>query len=82
MNTMADNIGGNTIHSFANISFKDRRGIEIKPHTNKDGGGICGEEGNLHELRFILLDEVEAAGAELIGNAKRTCASRYRLEAE
>ena len=46
MNTMADNIGGNTIHSFGNISFKDRKGIEIKPQTNKEDGGINND--NLH----------------------------------
>ena len=27
MNTMADNIGGTTIHSFARIAFKDKRGL-------------------------------------------------------
>ena len=31
MNTMADNIGGTTIHSFARIAFKDKRGFMIQP---------------------------------------------------
>ena len=34
MNTMADNIGGSTLHSFAHIPFKDRRGKLIQ--TGKD----------------------------------------------
>ena len=67
MNTMADNIGGSTMHSFGRIPFKDRRGIDIRPSAGKENSGICGEADNWHELRFILLDEVEAAGAGLIG---------------
>ena len=55
------------MHSFGRIGFRDRRGIDIKPSEAKEGSGICGEEGDWHELRFILLDEVEAAGAALLG---------------
>ena len=67
MNTMADNIGGSTMHSFGRIPFKDRRGIDIHPSAAKQDSGICGGADDWHELRFILLDEVEAAGAGLIG---------------
>ena len=64
------------MHSFGRIPFKDRRGIDIQPSSGKNGSGICGEEGDWHELRFILLDEVEAAGAGLIGKLE----SNVRLQ--
>ena len=73
------------MHSFGRIPSKDRRGIDIRPSAGKENSGICGEADNWHELRFILLDEVEAAGAGLIGtleeNVRRDVPSRSSVVA-
>ena len=76
MNTMADNIGGNTVHSFGKIPSKGRRGIDISVGGRKENAGICGEGGDWHELRFILFDEIEAAGAGLTGKLEANVRER------
>ena len=58
---------GGAAHSFGKIPFKDRRGIDASVGGGKGGAGVCGEDGDWHEPRFIPFDEIEAAGAELIG---------------
>ena len=67
MNSMADNIGGITLHSFGKIAFKDRRGVLINTGriSEKDSKGLFPETWN--NLRFLLIDEIEAAGVEIIG---------------
>ena len=67
MNTMADNIGGSTMHSFGRIPFKDRRGTLIKSSGESKSAGMFGSPDDWHELRFLLIDEVEAAGCSLLG---------------
>ena len=67
MNTMADNIGGSTMHSFGRIPFKDRRGTLINSSGESKSAGMFGSPDDWHELRFLLIDEVEAAGCSLLG---------------
>ena len=45
-NSMADNISGGTLHSFAGISFKDRRGIVLNSsqHMSDDRQSLLGEK--------------------------------------
>eukprot|EP00973_Karenia_brevis_P020567 2824191-Karenia_brevis.AAC.1 len=64
---MASNIGGATLHSWGQVAWKDKRGNFIIP-TNRSQieeipalGIKCGA------LRFVFIDEVEATGAELLG---------------
>ena len=63
----ADNIGGSTMHSFGRIPFKDRRGTLIKASGESKSAGMFGSPDDWHELRFLLIDEVEAAGCSLLG---------------
>ena len=67
MNTMADNIGGSTIHSFGRIAFKDKRGMVIQSGRGAELGGSIFADEEYHELRFLLIDEIEAAGVGLVG---------------
>ena len=74
MNTMADNIGGSTLHSFGHIAFKDKRGMLIQSGKNAECGASIFAEEDYHELRFLLIDEIEAAGASLLGRLETTYA--------
>ena len=67
MNTMADNIGGSTVHSFGHIPFKDRRGVLIQTGKGTGSSGSFFTDEEWHELRILLFDEVEAAGVSLFG---------------
>ena len=53
MNTMADNIGGNAARSFGKMQLKARRGIDVSVGGGKENAGVCGEDGDWRELRFI-----------------------------
>ena len=70
MNTMADNIGGSTMHSFARIPFKDRRGMLIQTGKGTTDPGSWPKDDEWAELRFLLFDEVEAAGVHLFGTVE------------
>ena len=72
MNAMADNIGGSTMHSFGRIPFKDRKGMLIKAGGESEAAGMLGSPGDWHELRFLLIDEVEAAGSALLGQLEES----------
>ena len=63
---MANNIGGSTVHTWGRIGFKDRRGVTIAPRTADEEETPtmtikCGK------LRFLFIDEIEATGADIIG---------------
>jgi len=83
MNSMADNIGGYTLHSFFSMPFKDRRGMTINSSAADENWSSLLTKMSL--LEFIFVDEVEAAGAELLGRMEeeaRRCtrrASMYRF---
>ena len=66
-NSMADNISGGTLHSFAGIPFKDRRGIVVNSgqHMSDDGQSLLGQK--WHNLRLLICDEIEACGVDLVG---------------
>ena len=66
LNSMASNIGGNTVHSWGQIGFKDRRGVHIAPKTaeNEDTPAMTTKCG---KLRFLFVDEIEATGSDIIG---------------
>ena len=72
MNTMADNIGGTTIHSFGRIPFKDKRGVTIHPGKNTETTASIFADEPWHELRFVLLDEVEACGVSIFGKLEES----------
>ena len=75
-NTMADNIGGVTFHSFFGLAFKDKRGMIINS-TEKDNWSVKLTKMSL--LRYIFIDEVEAVSAEILGTAEeetRKCTRR------
>ena len=63
---MAANIDGSTIHSWGNVTFVDRRGIEIKSRAS-DPESMAIKAAKNSKLRFVLIDEVEAAGVKLLG---------------
>ena len=48
MNTMADNIGGSTMHSFGRIPFKDRRGMFIQSGGDNKAAGLLGSATDWH----------------------------------
>ena len=66
-NSMADNVGGTTLHSFGGIPFKDRRGITVNAGGFMDDEKQCWSAKKWHNLRFVLVDEIEAVGVDLMG---------------
>ena len=81
-NSMADNVGGTTLHSFGSVPFKDRRGITVNTGDimDEDKHSLSGKK--WHNLRVLLVDEVEATGVELIGEieAKMQLMVPFRYE--
>ena len=64
LNSMACNIGGSTVHGWGRVAFKDKRGVRILPVESDEVTGMSTKCG---ALRFLLVDEIEATGAETIG---------------
>ena len=64
LNSMAANIEGATIHSWGEIGFTDRRGQYISTKSKKEDE-VSTVAGLLDFPRWILIDEIEACGAEL-----------------
>ena len=67
LNSMASNIGGSTVHSWGQIAFKDKRGVQIRPQQSLDSDTSETMSMKCGALRFLLTDEVEAVGAEIVG---------------
>ena len=65
MNSMAANIGGATIHSWGEIGFRDNAGTNCKPRQSDDKE-VPSMNAKCASLRWLLVDEVEAAGSELL----------------
>jgi len=76
LNSMALNIGGNTLHSYFAVSFKDRRGRTINSGVNDKNWSAQLTKMSL--LRFIFVDEVEATGADLLGRIEEECRRNSR----
>jgi hypothetical protein len=69
-NAMADNVGGATLHSFGGIPFKDRRGITVNAGSFMDEDKQSLHAKKWHNLRVLLVDEIEAAGVDLLGDVE------------
>ena len=65
MNSMAANIGGVTIHSWGEIGYLDKSGTYCKPRQSDDRD-VPSMNAKCASLRWLLVDEVEAAGSELL----------------
>ena len=65
MNSMASNIGGSTIHSWGEIGFVDKTGNYCKP-KQKNESDTPTLNNKCASLRWLLIDEIEAAGCELL----------------
>ena len=65
LNSMAANINGMTVHSCGEIGFKDARGRHIAVKSNKEDN-VSTVAGQLGFAKWIMIDEVEACGAELL----------------
>ena len=67
LNSMASNIGGATVHSWGQIIWKDKRGNLMVPANRAQLDEIPALSTKCGALRWIFIDEVEAVGAELLG---------------
>ena len=80
LNSMASNICGFTLHSWGQIAFKDKRGAVMKPRKNDEE--VSSMALQCTRVRFLFIDEVEAAGAETIAklesNMRENVSSRNR----
>jgi hypothetical protein len=78
LNSMASNIGGSTIHSWGQIGFKDRRGtlINCQQKSNEEVPSMATQ---CEAVRFLFIDEIEAAGAETLGSLENNLMSRVSL---
>ena len=65
LNSMAANIDGATIHSWGEIGFIDRQGRYIASKSKKEDD-VSTLAGLLDFPRWILIDEIEASGTELL----------------
>ena len=63
----ASNVGGATVHSWGQIASKDKRGVRIRPQENIDPETGSTMSMKCGALRFLLVDEIEAVGADIIG---------------
>ena len=82
MNTMAARIDGSTIHSWGEIQW-ERDG----PQGGFKLGGRRGQKGDMSSMaaklqwcRFVLIDEIEAVGAEIIGQLQEHVAEATRTQ--
>ena len=78
LNSMASNISGATVHSWGHVAFKNRRGEML----NKGPGSeeVPSMTMQCNTARFIFIDEVEAIGAETLGELENTILSHTSLK--
>ena len=62
---------GFTIHSWGNIPFKDKSGRHIAPHQHSDARDVPVMSTRCGALRWLFIDEVEATGADTIGDLEQ-----------
>ena len=74
-NSMADNVGGDTLHSFGNIPFKDHRGKLVNTHGFLDDEKQSLLSTRWHNLRFLFVDEIEAVGVNILGEVQHKMTS-------
>ena len=68
MNSMADNIGGVTLHSYFGSQYINRQGVLINSGDGDENW--VKKRTRMKVLKFIFIDEIENAGAELLGQAE------------
>ena len=71
LNSMAANFDGATLHSFGEIAFKDRKGRTVF-NTKKQDDDVSNMTIKCSALRVLIIDEIEAAGAELLADLEFT----------
>ena len=71
MNSMAANIEGHTVHSWGEVGFKTKEGTYVKPSGSHESKGIPSMSLKCEQLRFLLIDEIEGVGAELLDSLER-----------
>ena len=81
LNSMAANIAGATLHSWGEVVWTDKRGNSISSKRgNEDNISTMAVKCNC--LRFVLIDEIEAAGVNLLGELEstisRNASKRYK----
>ena len=54
------------MHSFGGIAFKDRRGVVVNASGLMDDDKQSWLSKKWHNLRFVLIDEIEAAGVDIV----------------
>ena len=69
---MADSIGGSSLHSFWCIPSEDKRDAITQSGSSSEMSGSIFTDEEYHELRFLLLDEVESAGVTLFGRLEES----------
>ena len=67
LNTMAAGVRGQTVYSFGNVAYKDKRGQLIIPHDSSDVRDVLSMSIKCGALRWLFFGEVEATGAETFG---------------
>ena len=67
LNSMADNIGGATLHSWSEVVWEDKRGRKVKPCGSTDDN-ISTMGVKCNSLRFLFVDEIERCGLSLRGD--------------
>ena len=80
INTMAARLDGQTIHSWGEIEWEcDGPGGTFKLGNRK---GIKGDMSSMAQklewLRFVMIDEIEATGAEILGQLQEHMAEAAR----
>ena len=79
-NTMAARLNGDTIHSWGEVEWE----ADGPGGGNVRGGGKSGKgcmssmAAKMELLRFVLIDEIEAAGASLLGKLQQHMAEAAR----
>ena len=75
MNSMAANIEGQTVHSWGEVGFKTREGVYVKPSNSHDDKNVPSMTMKCEQLRFLIIDEIEGVGAEVLNSLESRVAS-------
>ena len=67
LNSMASHIQGSTVHSWAHVAFKDRRGVTMNTTGQPGSEEVPGMTAKCNAARLLFIDEIEATGADTLG---------------
>ena len=76
---MAASIGGNTLHSWAEIKWMNHQGEVIQPTRLNEGEDVPQLTVKLLNIRWLFFDEVEAAGAEILTDVNNHTTSHVKI---